>query len=244
MRQEAGEQEGVVGQAGADQCGKRRGGAGQGDDAKASLDSQRREAIAGIGNQRRPGVGDEGHGFSLREEGEQARPGLVGIVFVIGEGPVANAVAVEQYAGDAGVLAGEHVGSGKRFQRTQGDIGEIADGRGDEIERRLQRPGGYGNVMQAVAARMAPAVLVMPVHARAAFLFRSVAVYGPCGCVCTRRFSGSRLWNWPNVGGQDAIGLAIALKTLPFCPSIFPASGRAVNVRLPGVSGHGAGRKR
>jgi hypothetical protein len=151
-RQKAGEQEGVVGQAGTDKGCQRRRGAGNGDDTVAGLDRRLRQTVAGIGDQRSPGIGDQRHGLALFECREQPWASLVGIVFVVGVGAVLDAVAIEQDAGDAGVLAGEHIGASQGFQRAQGNIAEISDRRGDEIEPRLLRAGGNRHVVQAEAA--------------------------------------------------------------------------------------------
>ena len=45
-------------------------------------------------------------------------------------------VAVEQFARDAGVFTGDQVGAGEGLQRAQGDVAEIADWRGNEIQPR------------------------------------------------------------------------------------------------------------
>jgi hypothetical protein len=63
---------------------------------------------------------------------------------VIGRQRRADAVAVKQFAADAGVLAGDQVGAGQRLQRPQRHVAEIADRGGDDIEpaldlRRLDR---------------------------------------------------------------------------------------------------------
>ncbi len=68
--------------------------------------------------------------------------GFPGIVLMIGDRALPDAVAVEQDAGDPRVLAGEDVGAGQRFQRAQRDVAEIADRRRHQIERRLDRAGG------------------------------------------------------------------------------------------------------
>ncbi len=56
------------------------------------------------------------------------------IVLVIGRERRRDGVAVEQLAGDAGVLAGDQVGAGQRFQRAQRDVAEIADRGGDDMQ--------------------------------------------------------------------------------------------------------------
>ncbi len=87
---------------------------------------------------------------------QQPRPDLVGIVLVVGVGPVDDAVTVEQHAGDAGVLAGEHVGAGKRFKRPQRDVAKIADRRCHQIERGIERARGNAGIVQPIAALPLP----------------------------------------------------------------------------------------
>jgi hypothetical protein len=45
-----------------------------------------------------------------------------------------DAVQGEQLGGDAGVLAGDYVGSRQHLERAQRDVGGVADRRRDEIE--------------------------------------------------------------------------------------------------------------
>ena len=106
----------------------------------ACLKRQLAKTITGIGHQRRSGVRYQRHGFSGLQRGNELRSRFIGIVFVIGERTRADAITLKQDAGDAGILAGENIGRGQRFQRADGDIAKIADGCGDEIKRRLQRP--------------------------------------------------------------------------------------------------------
>ncbi len=77
-------------------------------------------------------------------------------MLVVGVGPVDDAVTVEQHAGDAGVLAGEHVGAGKRFKRPQGDVAKIADRRRHQIERDIERTRGNAGIVQPIAALLLP----------------------------------------------------------------------------------------
>ncbi|MNS89715.1 hypothetical protein D3C72_1237350 [compost metagenome] len=84
---------------------------------------------------------------------------------MIGIGPVDDAVAVEQHAGDARVLAGQYIGSGQRFQRAQGDVAKIADRRRHEIERDVERARGNAGIVQAIAA------LPLPIRGVRRFVF-------------------------------------------------------------------------
>ena len=58
------------------------------------------------------------------------------VVIVIGRQRCCDAVMIEQLSRDAGILAGNHVGAGERFQRADGDVAQISDRGRDEIETR------------------------------------------------------------------------------------------------------------
>src|SRR5208337_2131247 len=57
------------------------------------------------------------------------------VVLVIADGARLDAVMAEQLQGLARVLAGDQVNFFEHAQGTQGDVFEVADGRGNEIER-------------------------------------------------------------------------------------------------------------
>ncbi len=65
-------------------------------------------------------------------------------MLVVGHQRRADAVALGQLAGDAGILAGDAVGRRQGFQRAQADVAEIADRRGNEIKASLGLAGGNG----------------------------------------------------------------------------------------------------
>jgi hypothetical protein len=214
-------------QAGADERGERRGGTGNGHDAVAGGDGEQRQPVTRIGDERRAGIGDQRHGLAGVQRGDEPRPRLVRIVFVIGIGPVDDAVAVEQHAGHARVLAGEHIGAGQRFERPQRDIGEIADGRRDQVERRLQRPGRDDGIVQAkrLSALARPACRhVFPHHLPPFFCLLMGERKGPG--------KGQPLRNTPST----PLALAILPELLPFCASTSSGAGRdfkAMPRRLP-----------
>jgi hypothetical protein len=58
------------------------------------------------------------------------------IVVVIGDERRPQAVAVEQPVGNAGILAGHHVGAGQDFKRPQRHVAQIADRGRHEIQSR------------------------------------------------------------------------------------------------------------
>ncbi len=134
-------------------------GAGHRVDGVTGLARRAHQLEARIGNERRAGVGDERDRFAGGEPRQELRPRRRGVVLVVGRQRRRDAVVVEQLAGDAGVLAGDHVGRGERLQRPQRDVAQVADRGGDEVQsggepRRLDRlPGqdiGPGSVLGSV----------------------------------------------------------------------------------------------
>ena len=72
---------------------------------------------AGIGDQGRAGVRDQGDRGALPQPLQDFRPRQRGVVLVIGFEIRRDRVTLGQAAGDAGVLAGDDVDAGQRFQR-------------------------------------------------------------------------------------------------------------------------------
>ena len=77
------------------------------------------ELEAGIGDERRAGIRNKRNRGAVGEPAQQQRPRLRRVVFVIGRLRRRDAVAVEQFARDTGVLAGDQIGAGERFERAQ-----------------------------------------------------------------------------------------------------------------------------
>lgn len=69
---------------------------------------------AGIGNERRAGIGHQCDGGALRKPGKQFQQRLVGVVVVIGRKRRGDAEMIDELAGDTGVLAGDEVAPGER----------------------------------------------------------------------------------------------------------------------------------
>ena len=124
-----------------------RGGPGQRDHRMAGGADLAHQLEAGIGNQRRAGIRDQRDRGALRQPFQDFRPRQRGVVLVIGFEQRRDRVALGQPAGDAGILAGDDVDAGQRFQRAQGDVAEIAD-RG----RHQMQPGNRLRRGQDVAA--------------------------------------------------------------------------------------------
>src|SRR5262245_11584482 len=97
------------------------------------------ELVTGVGHERRPCVRDQRDGGAIGEPGDELRSRLGGVMLVIGGERGGDAVTVEEFAGDARVLAGNEVGGGEHLQRSHGDVAQIADRRGDQIEAGRER---------------------------------------------------------------------------------------------------------
>jgi hypothetical protein len=93
----------------------------------------------GIGDERRAGVADQRNSGAVGETGKQLRARLRGIVVVIGGERGRDAVMVEELAGDAGILAGDEIGRRQHLQRPHGNVAQIADRSGDQVQPGRQR---------------------------------------------------------------------------------------------------------
>ena len=109
------------------------------------------ELIAGIGNQRRAGVGDERDCGAVAEPLEELRPRRRGVVIVVGRERRDDGVAIEELARHPRILAGDQIGAGKRRERAQGDIAEIADRRRHDMQSGSDPAGGNGMAVDDVS---------------------------------------------------------------------------------------------
>ena len=95
---------------------------------------RRHQTCAGVADRRRAGVADQGYPFA----GRQALQNLAGrgglVVLVQGQQRLVQTQVLQQGAADAGVLAGHPVGQGQHVDGAQGDVGQVADRRGDDVE--------------------------------------------------------------------------------------------------------------
>src|SRR5690606_45259 len=78
------------------------------------------QLIARIGNERRPRVGYERDRLAATETLQDGGPRLCGVVLVIGNQSVPDAVPGEETAGEPRVLAGDHVCAAQGLDRTKG----------------------------------------------------------------------------------------------------------------------------
>src|SRR6185437_12247062 len=110
------------------------------------------QPVAGIGNQRRPRIRDEGDRLAVRQPREQFGPCLGGIVLVIRRQRRTDAEPRGQLAGHAGILAGDHVRSGQCFQGAERDVAQDSDRGGDDVEPGRQLRRGYWAAERGVVA--------------------------------------------------------------------------------------------
>src|SRR5207244_12758808 len=73
-----------------------------------------------------------------------------GIGVVIGRQRGCNSRAVNKLAGDASILASNQIDSAKNLERSHGDVAQIPDGSGDQVETRRQRRCQRGAAVQNV----------------------------------------------------------------------------------------------
>src|SRR5262249_61270219 len=94
------------------------------------------EFVTGIGHERRPRVRYQRDGGSLAEPSDELGAHMGRTVLMIRGKRSRNAIMVEKLAGDARVFASDEVGGGKDLQRPHGNVTQIADRSGDQIESR------------------------------------------------------------------------------------------------------------
>ena len=96
--------------------------------------AQAHQPITGIGNRRSAGIGDQGDFRALLQLDDDFRGARDLVVFVITHQALLNVEMREQLHSLAGVFAGDRVGFLQDSQRAQGDVFEVADGRGHDVQ--------------------------------------------------------------------------------------------------------------
>ena len=116
-----------------------------------------RKLVARIGDKRRSGIADQGDRLALRETTQQFWPDHRGIMVVVGANRSPDPVVIKQLAAPARILARNHVGGSQHLRRTERDIAQIADRRGDQVEAgRKWRCRGGMPIKDIAAARALP----------------------------------------------------------------------------------------
>ena len=133
-------------------------GPGQHLDLEPRGDAPLHEDVAGVADQRHPGVRHQrDHRAVPHAVDELGRP-LALVVLVVGDERRLHAVALEQDAGAARVLAGDHVGVAQRRQHAQGHVLEVPDRR-----RADHQPAGLTTAR--ASSRASTAAPIMPASA-------------------------------------------------------------------------------
>ena len=151
-RQKAGKQKGIGRQPRQDQRGQRRRRAGSRRHRQFFGDRRAHELVAGVGDERRSGVARPAPPARRGATPRGSRAAPLGVVVVIELERRSDPVAGEQPRGNPGVLAKDAVDTAQHRQRPQGDVAEIADRRGDEIETRRESSGSASAGRQPAAA--------------------------------------------------------------------------------------------
>ncbi len=143
--EEAAEVEGVGGEAAADEGGEDGAGAGEDFDGDGGGVAGGDEALTWVGDAGHAGVGDVGDAFAEGEFAEELGAAHGFVVLVEADEGFADVEVGEEGAGVAGVFAGDEVDGGEGIAGADGDVAEVADGGGDDVEVAwLGRHGGRG----------------------------------------------------------------------------------------------------
>jgi hypothetical protein len=132
--EEAFERETVAGQPGHAQRGDQRAGPGDRTDPDACGAGGGDQPETGVADQRRAGVGHQGQRFAAAQARDQALALLGLVVFVQRDQALLDAVMGQQLAGVAGVLGADRGHSAQGLQRPRGEVAEMADRGGDDVQ--------------------------------------------------------------------------------------------------------------
>ncbi len=101
-------------------------------------DSERNQAISGIGDARHTGIGHQRDASAALKIEHQFRRSGHFIVFVITGRSSGDAVVVQQLLGLPSVFTGDHVSFLEHADGPQRDVLEVADGRCHQVKSRRQ----------------------------------------------------------------------------------------------------------
>src|SRR5205809_3838567 len=107
---------------------------GNGDHRNAGANGGGGQSVSGVGHERHTGIGDQGDIGSGEQLGHQFLGARGFIVFVITDERPADFVVVEQVASMARILTSDQVHFAQGAYGAVGDVFQVADGRGHEIE--------------------------------------------------------------------------------------------------------------
>jgi putative endonuclease len=104
-------------------------------DAKSGSTHRSDELRAGITHRGRPGIADVGDALAAREPCEHAARGGALVVLVHGNERLGDSEVAQQRSAVARVLASDGIDHREHVQGAQGQVGEVADRRRDDVER-------------------------------------------------------------------------------------------------------------
>ena len=143
LRQESEELEIAGGQAGGDEGAESGIGAGDGNDGDAGGDGFGDEPGAGIADAGHACIGDDGDESAVLQRGDQLGGTITLVVLMEADGRCGDGEVVEELLRLARVFAGDAVSVLENFKGAEGDVAEVADGRGDEVEAGSERSVGH-----------------------------------------------------------------------------------------------------
>ena len=117
------------------QCIDERTAPGNGGNGNLRLHAQAHHIRARIGNARRARIGHQCARFAVSQTGDQGFAACALIVLMIADLRLIQAEMGQQLRGDAGILGGNEVRLAQYLHGAFADIGKVADGRGDQIQR-------------------------------------------------------------------------------------------------------------
>ena len=98
------------------------------------MDSGFEESHSGVGDAGHSGVGDDGDRGAVAELLDELCGAHGLVVLVVGDEGFIDPVVLQEDSRVPGVFCGDEIDGAEGVESAQGDIGEVADGSGDEVE--------------------------------------------------------------------------------------------------------------
>ena len=141
-RKKTEKQELVVRKAGGREGGEERGGTGNGDDRDAMANGESDQAMAGIGDEGHASITDQCNGGTFFHGEHEFGSAGEFVMLVVADERLMDLEMIQEFEGVAGVFAGDLLNFFENAQGAEGDVFEVADGSGDQIEAAARRVGG------------------------------------------------------------------------------------------------------
>ena len=150
LRQKPLEAEAFAGQSARHESRNESGGTGQALHLDATRHSSTDKHESGVGDGGRAGIADEGHRFAGSETCGKGFGRLVLIELMVAHQARRDVVVLEKLSARPGVFGQYDIDLSEDAERTEGDVFQIADGRGDEVEHGVEIEGEKGVVVVSV----------------------------------------------------------------------------------------------